>query len=57
VDDLIYPNGDGTAGVVSAPSLLDVYGLLFGPAGGARSGSQHEINIFGNGSNDYQFYT
>jgi len=52
VDDLIYPNGDGTAGGVSRPS-----GLLFGPAGGAGSGSQQEINIFGNGGNDYQFYT
>jgi hypothetical protein len=56
VDDLIYPNNDAANGVSpnigSNPSYLTNWGLLFGHPG---SGSQDEINIWGNGNGDYAF--
>jgi hypothetical protein len=58
VDNLIYPSnnaGDGvnpgfSYGFTSGPSYLTVFGLLFG------NGAGEEINIWGIGNNDYDFY-
>jgi hypothetical protein len=58
VDDLIYPNNNAASGVnpgiSTNPSYLTNFGLLFGPPG---TGSQDEINIWGNGGGDYAFYS
>jgi hypothetical protein len=56
VDDLIYPNNNAASGVnpgISVnPSYLTNSGLLFGPPG---SGTQDEVNFWGNGGGDYAF--
>ncbi len=64
VDNLIYPANDAASGahnsgspfgaIISNPSYLTNYGLLFGPGSGT-TGSQSEINIWGNGGGDYAF--
>jgi hypothetical protein len=58
VDDLIYPNNDAASGVnpgISVnPSYLTNFGLLFGQPG---TGSQNEVNIWGNGGGDYAFFS
>ena len=46
VDNLISPG--------TPLALLDTWGLLFGQPG---TGSQSEINIWGNGNGDYAFYS
>jgi hypothetical protein len=55
VDNLVYPgnnagnganNGVGGAAFIANPSFLDNAGLLFGKSG-------FDLNIWGNGSNDY----
>jgi hypothetical protein len=71
VDDLVFPNNNAAAATfettghmpayyaqISGDSYLTNGGLLFGPAGGAGSGNQNEINIFGNGGpNNYSFWS
>jgi hypothetical protein len=58
VDNLIYPANDAASGTHNAgigitnPSYLSNLGLLFGQPG---TGSQDEINIWGNGGGDYAF--
>lgn len=58
-DNLIYPANNAGSGVnpngTTNPSYLTGFGLLFGQPG---TGSQQEINIWGNGgSSNYAFYT
>jgi hypothetical protein len=62
-DDLIYPNNNAYSGVNPGPgssdlnsSYLTAWGLLFGSETGT-TGSQEEINIWGNGSGNYSFYS
>jgi hypothetical protein len=54
-DNLVYPGNDAGAGAqagfVLSNSYLTSGGLLFGPV----TGSQDEINIYGNGGGDYAF--
>ena len=58
VDNLIYPANNAFSGVNpgfgSNPSFLTNFGLLFGPP---STGSQQEINIWGNGNGDFAFFT
>jgi hypothetical protein len=57
-DNVIYPGNNAASGINpgigSNPSYLTNWGLLFGPPG---TGSQAEVNIYGNGSSDYGFYS
>ncbi len=56
VDDLIYPSNDAASGVnpgfSTGISYLTYWGLLFGQPG---TGSQNEINIWGNGNANYAY--
>jgi hypothetical protein len=64
VDNLIYPgnnaagghNNSGTygVGIISGPSELTIYGLVFGQPG---TGSQSEINIWGVGNDSYALWS
>ena len=61
MDNLFYPANNAASGVnpgsISAnPSYLTNWGLLFGKGSGT-TGSQNEINIWGNGKGDYAFYS
>jgi hypothetical protein len=60
VDNVIYPANNAASGVnpgiSSNPSYLTNWGLLFGPGVGT-TGSQAEINIYGNGNGNYAFYS
>lgn len=58
VDNLIYPNNNAGNGVnsggITNPSFLTNWGLLFGQPG---TGSQTEVNFWGNGNGDYALFT
>jgi hypothetical protein len=60
VDNVIYPDNNAAIGVNpgigSNPSYLTNWGLLFGPGIGT-TGTQTEINIWGNGGGNYAFYS
>ena len=54
-DDLLYPLKNAPYTMVGGSSYLTGGGLLFGPS--LAPGGQDELNIWGNGGDDYSFYT
>jgi len=54
VDNVIYPEANAVIGIPAPSAYIDNDGLLFGQPG---TGSQAEVNIWGNGGGDYALYT